>query len=297
MKNSKKNFEIDRVNIQANDVACDITGKDKNVYSYICFSGENSFLSSASSGLSVKKDGQQVYSKEFSNEMKNLGEAIYCKGAYFIYNYSPGRILKKLEDSSEPIVWWDKSPINNFWYRSKNIRLNREENALIVNLDQTDLILIEVRDDGAPGKELTIKNETGSRIDCHEALGNNKILTVNKKGLLQIYRADYSEFSKSSLLKSSQIGLRSDRSESDFWLGVCEKSRICSIHIGGNPTTSRILIYKIKDETGKDELSFQTQLDVSNRCYLWNGCFLPYIGEKLFLCCHSSSNKTDYISI
>ena len=251
------------------------------------------------SGFSVFKRGKKIYSKDFTDNFKNLAEVVYCKGAYFIYNYNPGRILRKIEDWSEPVVWWDKQKILNVWNYTKNLRVNREGTALIVNLNQTDLVVIEVIDDGDAGRELVIKNKSAGRINCHEALLRGRILAVTDEGELQIYKVDYLEYSGSTLLKSCQIAFGFDfescKLDQDYWLAVCEKSQICAVQVSLKKLgiASRILIYQLRDRQGQDVLAFQTQIDLASQqlSYLGNGCFSPYIGDKLVLCTQTSSNQ------
>ena len=298
-KQKIEKIEIERIKVKldVSEVACIISAEKTGFNAYICFSGENSYLSALnSSGLSVIKDKRSIYKKKFTDDLKNLGDVVYCKGAYYIYNHSPGRILRKGEDFSDPNVWWDKKDIQKFWASNKKIRVNREQTALIVNLNDTEMIVIEVRDDGTAGRELVIVNETGSRIDCHEPLKNSRILTINKIGLVMVFQADYKEFSNWSQRTSTQIQLMSDRKENQFWLAVCEKSQLCAVQISVSGKASRILIHKIVKGAGKDKFTFLTQLDVfsQNLQRLSNGCFSPYFGDNVILCAQSQSNKTAF---
>ena len=294
-----ENLEMNQIKlkIDADEVACKITEKPNGYYGYICFSGENSYLSALNqSGLSVKKDGEIVYSKESNPGQNNIGEVVYCKKAYFIFSYAPGKILRKTEDSSDPVVWWSKRKISHFWNLNKNIRVNKEQSALIVNLNNTELQVIEVKDDGTAGRELIIQNDTGNRVNCHEALTDRKLLVVKKRGLLEIYEVDYANFSQARLLTSAQIALNTGRDERQFWLAVCENSKLCAVQVGEGELASRILIYKLQNEAGESSLTYMTQLDIYDKRMmdLGNGCFSSYIGGNLILCAHSKSSQTAY---
>ena len=201
-----------------------------------------------------------------------------------------------MENSQDPSVWWDRQPIKSYGGRNKFMRVNKEQSALIINLNETELLVIEVKYNGKAGRELIIKNETGSRISCHEALNNNKILTVNQRGLMRIYEVDYGGFSKHSLIKSSQITPKRKRGENQFGLAICERSKICAVQVDCDSRASRIIIYGLKDEKGQDSFSLLTKLDVyrADLKSLGNGCFSPYIGDNLILCVHDYSNQRVY---
>ena len=286
-----------KVEVRAKKVACKLSAQ-RTSCAHICFKGKNSYLSIGNKyGLSVKKGGKFVYSKNLADYMVYLGEAVYCKGAYYIYNHSPGRILRKGEDSSDPIVWWDKQKIKSVWMFNQNLRVNPENTFLIVNVNETDLVVIEVKEDGEAGREIMIENQTGARICSHEVLKEGRILTVNEKGLPRIYQVDYSEFSKPKVLKSSQIAPSRDGKENHFWVAVCEKSQICAVRLNFiSGRSSRILIYRLRNEAGEAELTFQTEINLNFHGFidLTAGCFSPYVGDNLVLCAHAHSNHTAY---
>ena len=256
-------------------------------YVHICFSSKNSFLCTAYGyGIVVQKNGQQVYNKNPGNNMANGTQIFYCKNSYYIYNSSPQFIYRKKEDSSEPTIWWKKQSIANIWQYNKIIKPNHDKSALLVNVNNTDLLAIEIKSDGNAGRELVIKNTTGSRIYCHEPLSKNEVLTVNKNGLMVIYQANFTNYAESSEVNRLQIPLRSGKSENQFWLVVCEKSDLLAVMVDSSSKASRILICSLKGEKGSSMLSFVTELDISAKgfSYHGNGCFSPYIGDKLILC-------------
>ena len=288
-----------QVEVDSTEIACQITEKLCDAYTFISFNPNtpNSYLSAQNRlGISLKKERETIYSKEYFSEMNYIGEVVYCRNAYFVYNYKPGRILRKNEDSEDPSVWWDRRRIRSSGSRNKVIRANREQTALVVNLDGDELVVVEVKDDGDAGRELVIKNESGSAVDCHEALKGNLVLTVNKKGLMQIYEVDYQGFSESRQLESAQVPLESGRYQSHFWLAICEKSKICAVQEDCDSRAPKIILYSLRDEENNTRLSILTELSVYswNVKSLGNGCFSPYIGDNLILCAHDDSNQTVY---
>ena len=297
---SQPKIELERIkiNIQtATDSSNLISPSSLSTDIFIGFKDPTSYLTAQGRhGITIKNNNQTVHSKELTNAMKYLGEVVYCRGAYYIYNHAPERILRKAEDSSELVVWWDEQEIQHVWDYTHIIRVNREESALIVNLNETELGVIEVKEDGSAGRELMIVNETGARINCHDALSSAKVLAVNKKGLLTVYKADYVTFTGAKEVASCQIALKSDRGENQFWLAVCEKSNICAIQVSVTSKASRILIYQLLDENGRDRMAVQSELDIYEQSlsYLDNGCFSPYIGDNLILCAYAESDKTAY---
>ena len=216
-ENGAKYIDIEKIKVEVEVQKTDYkpNDADSEAMKCICLTGENSFLTALDhSGISVTKNGQVIYSKKFKDDMKNIGDAVYCNGSYYIYNYqTPGRILRKAEDSSDPEVWWDRQPIEVVFNKNKNIRVNQKNTALIINVNDTDLAMIEVRKDGKAGREVIIKNQTGSRINFHEALRNSRILAVTKQGVLAIYKVDYVYFSKAWQLMSWQIEFKPKRKE------------------------------------------------------------------------------------
>ena len=230
---------------------------------------------SINNGITLKKNGAIIYSKKFNDVMKYLADTVCCKDAYYIYNHNPGRILRKAEDSSDPAVWWEKRKINKMPNYGRNLRENKENSALIVNVNETEFLIIEVRDNGRPGREIEISNQTRSRIDCHEALSGGRVLAVTKTGLILIYEVDYSEFLGASQVKSSQIVLNTSRGDSSFWVAVCEKSEICAIQAIERAYASRILIYSVADKTRENSITLLTELDIYSQAlhYLSNACF------------------------
>ena len=324
MVSESKSTQIDRlqqegaitekieVEVEAYEVASDI-GARFSTHNYICFNGPNSYLSlGCGHGLSLKMIGETVYFKDFLGEMRHLCDVVYCQGAYYIYNSTPGRILRKAEDLLDPVVWWDSQKITNVWGYSKNLRVNQEQTALIVNIDATNFRVIEVRGDGTAGRELAIDNVTGYRINAFETLSNNRILTVNSNGFMVIHKVDYNEFVEQSQLKTSQIYLLSHRNEDQFWLSVCSRSEICAVQVCAAGRESRILIYQLRDNAENENLVLLKELDrhkfavitepimplyvgdLSNQPlqYHDNGCFSPYFEDKLILCTHNQTDNT-----
>ena len=296
--------EVDRIRIkiETGQLTANFSPEARNNSTFISFTGRNSFLSTLHGfGLTVKKEGQLIYQNKFYDELKNLKEVVNCKGVYYLYNYHPqGRILRKIEDASDPVIWWDKQNISGFEYYNKNVRAALNETALVVNLNQTDLIVIEIQLYGTPGRELVIKNNTGSRINCHEPLLDNKILTITKKGLMMVYGVDMVNYSAYEELDKLQVELDASRVEDHFFLTVCERSEYCGLlleNYSTNLKASRIRIYKLKGPSGESRLSYMTQLDLwaDNWLYYPSICFSQYLEDVLILCGQSSKGSMIHV--
>ena len=246
----------------------------------------------------MRKEGQEIYSKTLKNKLKNLFEVVFCKGSYYIHSHR--RILRKTEDSSEPTVWWDKKKISDFDYRNKNIRATRDQSAIIINVNDTRLVVVEVKDDGTAGREIIIKNETSSRISCHEALSETRILTVNQKGLIVIYEVDFKNYSGSKEIARHQIKVNPERNENCFYLSVCDRSKRVAVLImkhGYCVKASRIQMYELntKGDSGEEEkIELKAEIDIGSKdleCY-YSICISQYIGDKLVIFGYSYKNTS-----
>ena len=279
-----------QIQIQDNEVASDFMSQSTGNFVFISYSKENSFLATSDGeGLSLIKEGQDVYSKQFlEGSMNYLMEIVSCKGSYFLYNYNPGRILRKNQNESDPTVWWEKKKIEKFDHYNKIIRTIPDDSGVVINVSDTELFVVEVKDDGTPGREVVIKNETGRKINCHEPLADSRILTVNRNGLIVVYQIDLDEFGGYEEVERLQIELKAERKENCFFMSICEKSERAAILIWNKNSShkaSRIRLYDLTNKYGEKNLEFKTELDLWERelTYFCSICFSHYIGDKLMI--------------
>ena len=265
---------------------------------FICFSSKNSFLSTLYRyGLTLKKDGKLVYSKQLEDEMRYLMDVVFCKGSYYIYCCQPGLLVRKKNDASEPYVWWDKHPINRFDGSSKVLRASPCQSALIVNPDPSHLLVIQVNKDGSPAKELLINNHSEARINCHEPLLKGRILTVNRKGLFVVYQTNWSRLTTSTETCRLQLLLNTDEMENCFYLTSCPRSEYIGVLVrnrGETKKASRILVYKLRMlSTLNDQMILMAEMDLWGKGLLTyhSICFSHYIGGLLMLCGQSSNGS------
>ena len=266
-----------------------------NSRTIMTFSGQrDSFLCSlAEEGITVKKEGKELYSGNPGYPNDWLMDIVYINGAYYAFNWSGKNILKKMEDSSEPVVWWEERPIVSFGNFNKQIRASFDKKSLILNENETDITVIEIEEDGDPGREMVIKNTSGSRVNCHLPLPNNRLLTITQNGLITIYEMNLQNYSLYVENDKLQLTLTEDRREDEFFVSLCEKSKFLAIFVrrfGGVGKASLIMIYSLLDSRGRNELKFLTQLDLYSQGLngYWCFCFSKYFGDKLFLCGYSS---------
>ena len=284
-----------KIEINNDEVASELMTKARKYATFMCYSGKNSFLSTLNHhGLSLRKNGQLIYSKIYQDNMKYLYGVVTCKGSYYIYNYKPGRILRKAEDGSDPTVWWDKKKISTFGAGNKIIRATPDQSAVVINVNETELVVVEVKDDGSLGREVIIENNTGCRIESHEPLVDNRILTVNKEGLVIIYEVDLQDFSGYKEVERLQIKLKSERQENCFYLSVCEKSErmVVLVRYNGSSEASRMQVYSLRGKDGEKKLKYRTELDLWGRglSSYYSICMSRYVGDKVFVCGNTYSN-------
>ena len=290
------------VDVSDMNTVSELMTKSTLCFTSIAYASENSFLAFlAGFGMIVNKNGEEVYSKS-SEDMRCtqsalnpllVREVVFCGENYFLL-HEKGRLFKKAQDSSEPTLWWDKSGIKGYGWYNQIIRTSLDQPALLINLNDTLLPVIEVKADGSSGLEFYIENTTGSRIDALEPLRNNKLLTVNKEGLITLYDLDLDTFSSYQGLETFQVNLYGERNENNFYLTACQKSRYCALLIQGDgQTASRIQIYKIRPQSFREKISLVTWIDLWEGQFLYylSICFSHYLEEKLILCGFSQQNS------
>ena len=159
---NQESIDIEKIQIdvQDNDYANNLLARHNENFTFIAYNNQESFLTTLyGKGIALKKDGEMVYSMQFENDMRYILDVACCKGNYYIHSaYPRGKILRKKNDASEPTVWWDRREIVEFEPRNKNIRVTSDGSALIINVNDTELVVLEVCDDGSAGREIVINN-------------------------------------------------------------------------------------------------------------------------------------------
>ena len=299
-----------KINIKDEEIAAEFATQMNKNSALICYSGEESFLvTSDRYGLLLTKDGNEIYSKKYQNEIRNLKEAVYCRGSYYIFNLIPGRILRKTVDSAEPTVWWDKKPILKLDDYQKIIKASPEYSAVLINVDKFDLSVVEVKEDGTAGREIVIKNQANKgffggseqkRIVFHEALKGNKVLTVTKMWLMILYEVDFKRWFGFREIERFQMNLdAATRQENFFLCSVCEESERMVVlvrNVGKSYKASKIQIYDLNSQSGEKRIKLMTELDLWEKqiSNYYSICLSQYLGDKLIICGQSSNATTVY---
>ena len=278
-KADKTDISQVKAEVDDSETASSLVSVNSGSHTSIRYTKKDSFLVVKNLvGFCIKKEGNQIYSKKFPSSLFYFKDVIFLNGVYYLFNTTPGQILKKKNDSSEYSVWWNKKTISNIdWYSYNNLA-TLGDSSIAVNLNNTDLLVIEVKDDGSAGRELTIKNTSGSRLNFHLGLLNGNIFTLNKTGLITIYQVDLERYAGYHEVGRKQIELKSERKENRFFLALCEKKELAAILTGTcvDPYLgSRILIYKISDRLNGIEMNFQAEIDIwqQNLQYYLTVCF------------------------
>ena len=285
------------VKIDADELSSELMTKIDTNWTFITYSEKNTFLATLDKvGMSLRVESEEVYSKEYEDDFKFVKNAVFCKNCFYLYNYYPPRIIRKGLNSNDPSIWWDKKEITQFDYDNKILRATQNESAILLNLNDTELIIIEIQDlDGSPGREMVIRNDTGSRIACHEPLPDNRLLTVNKKGLITVFDIDFASYSGYRESERLQLQLEQDRNEDYFYFSICERSELCAILVGNSSETyitSRILLYRLGGEDGGpggSRLRYLASVDLWEKDlkYYPSICFSGYVDDKILLFGHS----------
>ena len=302
IKNGLKPVDSKDIKITVNndDLASNLMKKSGVNSKFICYSENNSFLCTLTGhGISVTKNGQEVYSQTLKNGMEHISDVVYCKGSYYIYNDTPGRILRKTEDETEPTIWWDRSRIKYFYNYNCVIRAmeaSKNQSAIAINANKSELIVIEIKDDGAAGREIIIQNRTGSRIMCHEPFEGNKILTVNEIGLMVVYEVDLEQYQEYREIDKYYIELISFREENWFFFSFCEFSERVAVLIrnfDSSSRASRIQVYDMKKENSVRKMELKAEVDLwgEGLRYFFSICVSQYVGDKLLIFGYSEKSQ------
>ena len=296
-------FESINVIVDDSELSHDLLEKVESGYPSICFNGKDSCLMHVKDICMVlKKNGKEVYTTKNRSLKISARDAIFCKGAYYIFEDSQSSLLRKAEDRSDPQPWWSKKKIRNFDRCLKIIRKAVDGSAIYLNCTEDEMIVIEVRDDGSAGRELAIRNGTGSPINCHQALSESRILAINEKGLMVVHKVDSSKYNWSREVGRFQIKLKSARKEGSFYVTVCERFEFFALSLAyyaNNCQVSRLQIYRLCDlDDGKVEIRLKSELDLwgDQLTYYFSISLSQYAGlDKLILLAESYNNSKAHI--
>ena len=309
-------FEID--NFQT---ASSLMAESSQNYTFIEYKdttlASESYLSTLKDyGLTLVQKGQTLYSRTLPTGMQGVTEVVHTANAYYLLDAANGRILAKKLDSTNPLIWWNREKISYMDYQGRQLRTDGLGRALAVNFSNHELLVIEIEKTdflaglggkgafggldegfgaaGRPGRELSIINEAGARVDAHEMLPDNRMVTVTENGVLTLLEVDLDHFEGYQELGKARIELKTPRTENCFSLSVCERSQLLAVLIrnyGLNIKASRIVIYNLVDKTGqKPGFTFRAELDLWEEALTsyYSICFMKYIGgDKIALCGHS----------
>ena len=281
-----------KIKVSSDEITSNLLSETKNDL-LIAFSDKNSYLAiGKQAGISLKDDRGLIYSKKPSN-IENARQVVYAKNGYFIYDSQQQLILRKEIDESEPVIWWKKMKIQDINCIRAQLRVDPAENFVAVNVDDTKLILIEIKADNLPGEVIQIDNTSGSRIEMIEFLSKTRMLTMTKSGLITLLELDLDNYSSKILFRQEYL-FDKTRGENYFNISVCPRSEYFALYTSKSWAGSRIIIYRIS----QNRFEKVNELDIysENLHHFHSICFSNYFsGSKLLLCGYSVSEGSSVL--
>ena len=275
--NSKYISSIDEVNVH---VIC-FSVKDSYLMVRQSTHGENSDFELE---MIQKKNGRLIYYEGGVDE--GIKSIIHLKGSYYLYNSSKSQILRKTEGGAEAAIW-DEREITTVEDPSKVIQASVDGSAIIINIDDMNLAVVEVAEDGSAGRELLILNESKSDISCFQALSGQRILTVTEEGLIVLYVLDLEDYIGYDEVAKHQIELKTERKENSMSVALCEKFEVMALVIRDDECLrgSRIQIYSLSLPQEEALISLKAEIDIWEDCLPFYRCLClsQYLGDMLMV--------------
>ena len=215
-------------------------------YSFLAFEDKNSYLAAQKGiGLALIKNGKEIYSSK--PHYCNFIDVTFANGYYFLYEQTSSTIWRKSVDYVDPEQWYPNINLYNSWYYSKSLRTGLNGKALVCNHKGQNIVIIEIREDGSRGDEMTLAKHYNSAIADHKVMGDdqNLVVTLSLDGWVVIYSFDIQEslvmvVSKEKLNLNLEQGVR---------VCVCPRSRYLCLHfrVTGHNLASRIVVMELEN--------------------------------------------------
>ena len=163
-----------------------------------------------------------------------------------------------LEDTEEAKKWIKHQGSGSI---GRTIRVERLERCLILNTKQKLIKIVEIKENGQPGRELSIKADGGDIID-HQACGleSNRFAVLHEDGFLRLFEYDLEEMTYRTI-DELKIPLMAQRREECLTLAICQDSEFFAIQtrsLGFPCKASRVLMYCLENEC----FELKAELDV-----------------------------------
>ena len=198
-----KIIRLERIKTEITDYekTSNLMGESSDVLRIRFIANDSYLCSSAEKGISFKTSTRMYSCKPRDEE--GFTNIILGKTCFFIYDSNKGRIYKKNFDNQFPKVWWDKEKVIGD-FSDTPITVGLKGEAVAALLKSHDLIVIEVRADQSPGREMRIKTGLFSKFSRVYFLENRLLLGVTNSMKIMLYRLNliswtYEEVSETKL--------------------------------------------------------------------------------------------------
>ena len=238
---------------------------------------------------------------------RGITAVVKCREFYYLLKPWHCSIHWDPHNTGQPVQWWVGQKAS-FWRYLNGAKRTKDHSAIIANMNDSKLVVIEVKKNGQPGRELEIVTNGQRLIDCFEILPGNKIITIDRRGVVILYKVDFFNFK--NYVESGSYQIPEHHHQNNIGrsclthLSVCQRGELCVVAFEPSkrsdnlaferperpPETVRLVLFKLDHgHDPKSPIRLMTQVDLPGRRLVDLGGirFSQYIQDAVVLCEYS----------
>ena len=305
-------INISRIVVRRSENQAAIELSENRLYSSFFFKSENKVglvnpLTGYGRLVEYKRAEHDWFMRNTHSFVSNKHSFVHMKHFYCFFQNSVLSIDKVTRADGQIASWWEyQGKIkNNYKSAFKAAKRTLDGSALVYNLNIGKIMVIEATTNSDlernSKRQFEIVNKQGYQTDCFETLPGGRLVTVDRKGLLVLYKLDLEGFTSYSELDNYQI---EGGSISKYVFCVCPKGELLCVVFEPVVTEqkSRMIIFRLKKKKqeneeekrggkeGEDKINVMASLDLPGRALsdLEHICFTEPIKNIILICGHSA---------